>query len=191
VTAADDPRRDGDAEHPDDAPDVVALSASLRAEWQAEQAALTHEAAEEWLHGRTLVEIARECLHRGDRMRATVWSQQFSGEVLEVGTDLLALRTTSGRVDVHLHPAVPVVLQPERARRGGSRGVAATGSFRGALLAREASGAVVIGTTIAEHPFEGRLIVGRDHVCVVDGDRNESYVPIGSITFVAPRASER
>jgi hypothetical protein len=159
----------------------------LRAEWRAEHEALTNEAVEEWLHGRTLVEVVRECLHRGDRVRATVHGRHFTGDVLEVGTDLVALRTPDGRVDLHVHTSIPLVLQPERVRHGGSRGVSVSGSFRGALLAREADPVVVVGTTVFDEPFEGRVVVGRDHVCVVDGDDHESYVALAAVTFVAPR----
>jgi hypothetical protein len=172
----------------DDTPDLVSSSASLRAEWQTEQDATVHEAAEEWLHGRTLGEVARECLHRGDPVRVTLANQKFAGEVLEVGHDLLAIRSQLLRVDLHLHPSVPLFLEPERKRNGGPRGVAAAGSFRGALLAREQEAIdVVVGTTFTKEELEGRVVVGRDHVCVVGPRSAETYVPLAGVAYVTAR----
>ncbi|HEX5614344.1 MAG TPA: hypothetical protein VFZ83_04255 [Acidimicrobiia bacterium] len=186
MSAIDDAGRDDTI----DPSDELALRASLRAEWRAEQEALIDDAAEEWRHQRTLAEVARECMHRGDRVRVVVRGHQLHGEVLEVGHDLLSLRTATGRVDVHLDASVPVLVQPERAKSGGARDVAGAGSFRSALLARETNGPVVLGTTIADDALEGRLVVGHDHVCVIDDER-ETFVPISAITFVGSRSVAR
>jgi hypothetical protein len=108
--------------------------------------------------------------------------------VLEVGPDLLAIRSQLLRVDLHLHPSVPLLLEPERKRESGPRGVAAAGSFRGALLAREQEAIdVVVGTTFTKEALEGRLVVGRDHVCVVGPRSAETYVPLAGVAYVTAR----
>src|SRR5689334_6042846 len=103
-------------------PDARAVDAAVKSEWRAEQEAATADALDGWRHDRTLRDIALEVVHRSDRLSVTLPHAHFLGTVEAVGDDLLAIRAVSGRVDVHLHPSLPLMLQVgERAREGGSR----------------------------------------------------------------------
>jgi hypothetical protein len=169
-------------------PDAQATASVMREEWRANQEAETADAADEWRHQRTLRDIAIETVHRGDPIVAMLGHVRFHGDVEAVGTDLLAIRIVMGRVDVHLHPGVPIMLQvAERVKEGGAREAVADGDFRSALIARERFGEVTLGCTLHEEPFDGRLVVGADHVCLIGRGGGETYFPFWSVAYVMPR----
>ncbi|MCU1427261.1 MAG: hypothetical protein JWL83_1261 [Actinomycetia bacterium] len=113
---------------------------------------------------------------------------RFHGMVEAVGPDLLALRTVSGRVDVHLDAGVPLMLQiGERVREGGARDTVSDGDFRNALLARERLGEVTLGCTLLDEPVDGKIVMGADHVCLVGRGGAETYFPFSCVSYVMPR----
>jgi hypothetical protein len=113
---------------------------------------------------------------------------RFYGMVEAVGPDLIAIRTVSGRVDVHLCAGVPMMMQiAERVKDGGAREGIADGDFRSALIARERSREVTLGCVLIEEPLDGRLVVGKDHVCLVGRGGGETYFPFAAVSYVMPR----
>ena len=93
----------------------------MREEWRAEQEAATRDAAEQWRHSRTLLDLAREHMHRGDRVAITVGRPPAAGEIVEVATDRIALFDDERRTDVHLIDSVPLAFTiVERAAFGRS-----------------------------------------------------------------------
>lgn len=160
-------------------------AAALRAEWRDEHDEAARDAFEVWRHGRTLCDAAIGCMHRGDSVTVTVAGARFAGRIVEVGEDLVVLHTPGGRVDVHLHAAIPVALQ---ARPGdGGRGVAAPPrtTMRARLLERE-SREVTVGVTAEREPLRGRLVVGADHVGVEGSDGECTWVALAGVAWVAP-----
>ena len=159
----------------------------MRATWREEQEAATREAAEDWQHRQTLIDRLRAHMHRGDGVTVTVLGRRLVGFVEEVGDDVLALRTASGRIDVHLAPSIAfeyAVTSP--AREGGHRGSDAVGgSFRAALLVREQDVLVLLGTAADPDGRAGRLSVGADHVVLTTPD-TELAVPLASVGWVCP-----
>lgn len=172
-----------------DHPDLAAAGAAMRAEWRDEAEEAGRDAAEQWQHSRTLRDRLVECMHRGDRVSVVFADQRVTGEVLDVADDLLALRTVAGRIDVHVVPGMPLLIQVvERAPSGGRRAEGARGGFRASLLTRELEGEeVTVATTVGNEPLDGRLAVGADHVCIVGRGGAETFVPLGSIAYVRPR----
>lgn len=172
-----------------DHPDLAAAGAAMRAEWRDEAEEAGRDAAEQWQHSRTLGDRLVECMHRGDRVAVVFAGHRLTGEVLDVADDLLALRTVAGRIDVHLHPGVPLTVEVvERSPSGGRRSTGSGGGFRAGLLARELDGEeVTLATTVRDEPLDGRLTVGADHVCIVGRGGAETFVPWGSIAYVRPR----
>jgi hypothetical protein len=169
-------------------PDAGATAAAMREEYRAGSDAATVEAADEWRHNRTLRDIALETVHRGDPIVVLLEYLRVHGDVEAVGPDLLGVRSVSGRVDVHLHPGVPMLLQVgERVKEGGAREAVADGDFRSALLARERFGEVTLGTTFSEEPHDGKMVVGTDHVCLIGRGGGETYFPLWSVAYVMPR----
>jgi hypothetical protein len=169
-------------------PDARAAASAMREEWRAEQEQASLEAVEDWRHQRTLRDVAIEIAHRGDPIVALLSNVRFHGDIEAIGDDVLSLRTVRGRVDVHLHPAVPLVLQVgERVKDGGQRESLGDGDFRGALLARERFGEVTIGCLLFDEPIDGKLLVGADHVTVTARGGAESFLPLWSVMYVMPR----
>ena len=168
-------------------PDLATTSAAMRAAWREEQEAATREAAEDWQHRQTMVDRLRAHMHRGDGLTVTVLGRRLIGFVEEVGEDVLALRTATGRIDVHLRPSIAfeyALTAP--AREGGHRGTDAVGgSFRAALLVREHDARVLLGTAAEPDGRAGVLRVGGDHVVLTTPD-TEVVVPITSVGWVCP-----
>ena len=161
----------------------------MRAAWRSAAEAAGAAAAEQWSHTRTLRDRLVECMHRGDPVAAIVAGHRFAGEVVEVADDVLSLLTVGGRVDVNLSDAVPVAIEvTERVRAGGRSGEARSGGFRARLLSREAENAeVTVGTAFLPEPFDGKVGVGADHVCVTGRGGGEVLLALSSVAFVAPR----
>lgn len=172
-------------------PDLAAAGASLREEWRAEQEAATRDAHESLRHRLTLADRLREHMHRGDRLAVVVCgTQRFMGTVVEVGTDLVAVRTSfAGRIDVHLAAGVPFAYEVfERATGGGHRGDgAAGGRFHHALVRREQDAEVTLGTVHDPDGVDARLVVGADHVVLVARAGAETVVPISQVAWVSAR----
>jgi hypothetical protein len=170
-------------------PDLAGAGGAMREEWRAEQEAATADAAEQWRHRRTLADRFTEHMHSGDRIAITIAGQRFTGIPEETGPDLVALRTISGRVDVHVAPGIPLSYEVyERSASSGGRGNAnAGGRFRNALLHHEHGTEVTVGTLIQPDGIDGRLEVGVDHVKVTARAGAETVVTLDTITWVSPR----
>jgi hypothetical protein len=167
-------------------PDLSATGAAMRAAWRAEEEAATRDAAEHWQHNLALADRMRAYMHHGDAVAVVVAGRRLTGLVEEVGADLLALRTASGRVELHLTATIPLeVTVSAPARAGGDRGTDAGGSFRGALLARERDARVLLGTLADPDGRAGALTVAADHVVLHTGDA-EIAVPLASIAWISP-----
>jgi hypothetical protein len=155
---------------------------AARAQWRADEDEWSRAALEHWEHGRGLVDVARDCMHRGDTVTIVFASVAWSGGIVAVGHDVVCIDAGSARVDVRIAPDAPFVLRVRRGSAGPAqaRGVITTFVAR----VRELDGtAVCIGT--ASGALEGRLRVGRDQVRLTDGDAS-AYVPTGSIWWVRP-----
>lgn len=190
-------RRDSpDAGHAD----LGGAAGAMREAWRSEEEAYTRAAAAQWAHGRGLVDIARELMHRGDTIALSAGRVTFTGSVSHVGIDLLRVRTPSGLVDVNLAAVTtgsgatrsarllaPIVLRVvERARTGGRRAGGGPETFRAQLFEYETEEVVIrVGSMLVDEELRGTSKVGRDQLCVVDADRRETYLPLAWISWVA------
>jgi hypothetical protein len=162
-------------------------AASVRAEWRADEDEWTRAAYERFEHGRALVDVARACMHRGDRVSFLVSDVTFTGAITSVGPD--AARMQLGNepddvVDVHLGVATGVVLRiDEHARAGGSRGDDGL-SFRARALELEDGPEVLVGLGPAGLVLGGRLGVGRDHLRIVAVDGIETHAAFAGVSWL-------
>jgi hypothetical protein len=187
ATDGDDRARPAD---PDRHPDLAHVAGEMRAEWRAEQDAATADAVAQWRHARTIADWLRDRMHAGDLVGATVPAHRFVGRVDEVGADLVALRGSSGRVEIHLGVAAPLAFEMvEHATSGGTRSAQNRG-FRDALVARDAHRDVTVATTLHPEGIRGTLLVGRDFVSVVADSGTETAVPLAQVVWVAPGRRE-
>jgi hypothetical protein len=171
-------------------PDLAATGAAMRAEWRVEEEQFTAAAHEQWRHERTLTDRAHEWMLRGDTVTAHCAGAVFRGTVLDVRDDLIAIKTTTGRVDValgvveHRRPVSLVIEAP--ATSGGAWPGVGAATFRDRLIEIEAAQqAVRIGTSLTADELRGTLAVGRDHVSVHQGQA-ETVLPLDWIAWVAP-----
>ena len=166
-------------------PDLGGMASSLRAGWRDEEEGMARDALEAWTHQRTLVDVARELMHRGDAVAFLTTGTAFAGTIVEVGRDLVIVRGAPGDVDIHL-AVPPMVRVVERAKTGGTSGGSGL-SFRARLAEHEMAGLdVVVGTTHTGYALRGRLTLGADQIHLRGTDGAETYVPIVSIAYVAP-----
>ena len=175
-----------DAAGEDDAPDLGAAGAAMREEWRAEQESVTHDAAEQWRHSRTLLDLARDLMHRGDPVVVGAGGHRFAGVIVEVARDRIALfdEAHDARADVQVVESIPLSLTVvERARSGGRSG-AQFASFRARLLELEGR-AVTLSTTLGPDRVTGTLGVGIDVVMVTTAV-GETFVPLSTVVAVAP-----
>lgn len=165
-------------------PVLAARAAEARAEWRTEEEEWTRAEAERWVHRRSLADLAREYLHRGDTVEVIAGACGFRGILARVGRDWLQVLTGAGPVDVPLANGV-VLRRVERAVTGGCRDDGSVATFRARLLEYEASGvAVVVGDWSTTTEMHGRVAVGGDHV-VVTGDGVETA--LGRIAWIRPQ----
>ena len=158
-------------------------AAAVRAEWRADEEEWSRAALEHWEHGRSLADVARACMHRGDPVTVAFATVAWSGVIVGVGNDVARLDVVARRVDVRLAADAPFVL---RVRRGSSRS-ARTDTTLTTFTARlrELDGTeVCIGAS--GEVLEGRLRVGRDQLRLTDDDGDCAYVPTGSVWWVRP-----
>ena len=152
--------------------DLRTAAARVRAEWRADEEQWATAAHEQWRHTRTLLDVARDHLHRGDTI-ALRWAgapAPVTGRVLEVAGDALALDTVGGQVHVPLGAGVPIAWRVvERAVHGGRRSGDPL-TFRARLLELESAGAAVAVAAFDDEVLCGTLRVGRDHVEVAAAD---------------------
>jgi hypothetical protein len=166
-------------------PALAAEAAAARAAWRAEEEEWTRAEAERWVHRRTLADLAREYLHRGDTVAVVAAGTSFYGKLARVGDDWLQVKASSGPVDVALSPHTPVIVRRvERAPAGGWRDDGAVATFRARLLEHEANAEeVVVGSVLLDEELQGVLMVGADHVVVTAGEIETALV---SVSWVRP-----
>jgi hypothetical protein len=154
--------------------------AAVRAAWRAEEARWSQAAFEQWEHSRGLTDVAREAMHRGDRVAFAYEALVWAGVVVAVGRDVARIDTGGSLVDVRLDDAAPFVLRTGRGTGDGCRGRALV-SFAARL--RELDGSnVMLGASGGS--LEGTLRIGRDQVRVRAADGSSAYAPRGSVWWV-------
>ena len=166
----------------------------MREEWRTEQEAATDDAAEQWRHSRTLLDLARDHMHRGDRVAITVAGHRAVGEIVEVASDRIALFDESfpgggRRVDVHVVDSVPLTLRVVEQARAGGRSSARTATFRARLLELESSGALVAIATVTDpEALVGSVSVGTDMVVIATPIGIETVIALSAVASVSPAA---
>jgi len=161
------------------------IAAAARAVWRAEEAEWTQAAFERWHHERTVFDVLRDVMHRGDMVSVELHHATYRGTVCAVGEDFFSLAASDARVDIRVAAGCALLLRVvERALAGGTRGDD-VGTFRARLLALEAStDASELGTTVRTIACDGRIRVGRDHVVARDLGGNDAVVPLDAIVWV-------
>lgn len=161
--------------------DIGDAAATLRAEWRAEEERWSRAALEHWEHRRSLADVVRAAMHRGDVVVVAFADVVWSGAVVGVGHDVARVDVGGTSIDIRLAPGAPFVLRTRPARDDGRRGDPTVTTFTARM--RELDGTTVcIGTP--NGPVEGILRTAHDHVRLTADDGSASYVPAESIGWV-------
>lgn len=176
----------GQMTDPFDDAELRARAAALRAEWRDDEEEWTRAAFERWEHGRTLVDVARDCMHRGDTVVIITAGVAFRGEIVAVGADTARVAVDRERaVDVNLAGDAPVVLRVDgRVRTRGSHDTDGARTFRARLLEREVDDRVELGAPVLAESLVGTLRVSADHVRIRTRDGADTFVPLRSVAWV-------
>ena len=173
--------------HPLEGADIGDAASVVRAVWRADEEEWTRAGVERWRHERSLLDLLRECMHRGDTIALSLplGTVTFTGRVTAVGDDLVTLALPDGPLDVCCDAQAPLVVRVvERARRGGTRGDAVT-TFRARLLELEIDERdVEVGTRTTGDVIRGQLTVGRDHVILHGRDAVDTIIALAAIAWV-------
>lgn len=136
-----------------------------------------------------LVDVARDAMHRGDRVTAMAGGLSLTHPLIAVGSDYLTMDDGERIIDI---PVAAAVLQVDRRPAGGQSGKPGAGTFRARLAELEQDGVrveVVTGTGLRE---EGTLmLVGTDHVVVGEPGGPRAYVPLAAVAVVFSRFPPR
>jgi hypothetical protein len=169
---------------------LTAAAASARADWRAEQEAVTADAAEVFNHTRSVADLITESMRNGDRVALIVGPHRAVGMIVELAADLIGIRNVgSGRLDFQLRSdlAYQILIQERAVSQPGGDEIA-SGSFRARLLEREAAdGESTVGSVLSAEPLDGKLIVGSDNVRVIARGGGETIVPMHAVAYVGPR----
>jgi hypothetical protein len=174
--------------------DIGDAASVVRAEWRADEEEWTRAGIERWRHERSLLDLLREGMHRGDTISLSLplGTPTFTGCVTAVGDDLVTLTLPDGPVDVRCDAEAPVVVRvTERARSGGTRGDTVT-TFRARLLELEMSERdVEVGVRATADVVRGKLVVGRDHVILHDRDGVDTAIALAAVAWVRRPTDDR
>jgi hypothetical protein len=119
-------------------------AAAVRAEWRVDEEEWTRAVFELWQHDRTLLDVLRECMHRGDTVALELPDVTITGALGAVGDDFVGLHGYEGPVDVPVGPGHWLVARAvEHARSCGTRGEAVS-TFRARLLVLESHDRAVV-----------------------------------------------
>ena len=157
-------------------------------EWRAELEATEFETHQQRLRSRTLQQVAKMILHRGDRLTIQTGKMQVSGEVVGCGADYLTLETVGGRVDARLDRIAMVVTKQVS---GGIDPKGGAPTWRARLKELELTGEEVelYGSSLG-HSRQGRIrAVSTDHVWLVERSRSDIYLPFEEIAVAVTVAN--
>lgn len=175
-----------DSERPGDEP-LANLARFLRQgvgqEWRAELEATEFETHQQRLRSRTLQNVTRMLLHRGDRLTVQTGKLQVSGEVVGCGADYLTLGTEGTRVDARLDRVAMVVTKQVA---GGMETGGGAPTWRARFQELELTGEPVelYGPSLGGS-WQGRIrVVSTDHIWLVHRAGSDVYLPFEEIVVV-------
>ena len=162
-----------------------ALERRLDAEIRTEMAAAEREADVLASKRRTINDVARGSVDRGDSLTVSAGGAEFSGIGVYARGDLMTLAAPSAMIEVNLS-SVDWIRVDVRAKAGGRSSPVEAESFPARLglleLTREL---VTVVGRLGTYKVDGRIAaVARDHAAIVAVDTTEWFVQIAGIAFV-------
>lgn len=160
--------------------EVDRLAAVMDAEVRAEQAAYEAMALQGEWRARSLADVARELLARGDVVEIRVLGRPLTGSVVFAGQDYLTVRTPRGAVDVVL-ARCDLLRVVHRVREGGRSPGRGAQTFRARMTEHETTGQRLRLLVTGEGEVEGVVqAMAVDHVLLQTGG-GQVVVPEGHV----------
>ncbi|HZI38594.1 MAG TPA: hypothetical protein VFF24_09835 [Acidimicrobiia bacterium] len=161
------------------------LRQSAGQEWREEAAADEHLTELQRRRAQTLADVAREAMHRGDRVTVEIAGMRLRHPVVAVGADYMVLDDDEGVVDVALAHATMTI---DRRASGGVTGRPVATTLRARLAELEQAEAQVTVVTAGGGREEGSLeLVAADHLVIDRAGGPRVYVPLGLVSLVFSR----
>lgn len=177
---------------PDDPLEALAgeLRRSAGQEWREEAETAETDARLLRERRRGLADVARDLLHRGDRVTATCGARSASGTVVGAGRDFVTLESEALWVEVRLETAI-VRVEPSPVGGGVQSGGSATWVAR--LKEFEQTGEdLEIWVPSASQGLHGMIeTVAEDHLVVADRLGGRAYLPLGVVGMVIRQRPRR
>ena len=179
----------GSSDHdPSSAPEGLSdlaryLRQGVGRDWRAEFEATEFETHQERLRRRTLRDVTKMLLHRGDRLTVRAGDLQLSGQVTAGGADYVTITTEHLCADARLDR---VALRVTKRRSGGSQAGGMPPTWRARLVQMELTQEVVeVHAPSLGVSLEGRIrVVAVDHLWLVEAAGYDSYLPFEEIAIV-------
>lgn len=135
------------------------------------------------LRNRSLADLARQAMHRGDELTVVAHGRSARGLPVFVGTDYLILETADNLIDVRLER---VVLTVTRRPAGGRSGTGGSATLKARLSEYEQTKEPVrlVAGDIAEDISCSIEVVAADHVVCRTDDGQDVVVPLPAISLV-------
>ncbi len=173
---------------PSSTPDAMAdlaryLRQGVGQEWRAELEATEFETHQDRLRRRTLRDIAKMLLHRGDRLTMRTGQLQLTGEVVGGGRDYVTINTEHLCADARLDR---VALRVTRCSSGGAEARGTAPTWRARLTEMELTQEMVeVYAPSLGVSQPGRIrVVATDHLWLVDPTGFDAYLPLEEIAVV-------
>lgn len=169
-------------------PSLAAMNRRLQKEIREEAEEVESIVQESELRERSIKDVAREAGNRADFVTLSTAVRSFSGRITFAGKDFVTLRTESFEVDLNVD-CLAYMRTVEKGRLGGRPIGDGPGTFEMRLVERKSPHTKVeIGYRSLEQTVIGRIMtVGQDHLVMIDDQRTEWTIPIGSIAYVLRR----
>lgn len=153
------------------------------AEMRAEAEEVERQAHLGRLRTRSLADVARQAMHRGDRAVVEVAGRIITGHVSHTGTDYMVVEGDDEVVDIRLAQAA---IGFERSAHGGHSTSAGSTTMRARLAEYEQTGEPVrlVAPLIPMEVAGSLIVVARDHVTVRRSDGGDVHLPIDAIALV-------
>jgi hypothetical protein len=165
--------------------DLDRLAAVMDAEVRAEQADYERMALQAQWRERSLADVAREWMVRGDVVEVRAAGQQLTGTVVHVGVDLAVLAATRGHVDLAL-PRLQGLRVVQQVRSGGVPPGRGARTFRARLTEHEVAAARLCLLTSADDLVDGMIeAVAADHLLVATR-RGQVVLPEAAVVAAWP-----
>lgn len=168
-------------------PHVDRLAAAMDAEVRAEQAAYEAEALRAEQRARSLADVARELVVRGDVVEVVVAGRTLTGAAAHAGRDLLVLDTAHGVVDVAL-PAITLLQVVRRVRDGGRPPGRGATTLRARMTEHEVAGLGVTVLLADGGTVDGAVAAAAADHLLVTAARGPAVVPWPAVAAVWPLA---